>query len=251
MQRGETLAVFDRWLSTPGPWLAGLDFPFGLPDTLTRALSFRPRLGNPGQCRRGAGACPMARCFRPLSRRTSYGHQGAAPGHRQADGRPKHHESLQPTRRHDVSRRGTAIVGQRRQYPSVPTHRQQPHRAGNLPGAAGRQLIGRLSYKRDVRADRTASGERADVWWSNACGNVLPVGWACKFSVPRINSALWSRTGLATDWTPCCARSMPPGRGATPPASPQILAREPQKAGFQYRHWMLNNRASGPLLDID
>lgn len=36
--RGPTLDHFERWLDTPGPWIAGCDFPFGLPAPYTRSL---------------------------------------------------------------------------------------------------------------------------------------------------------------------------------------------------------------------
>jgi len=33
----DTLAAFERWLETPGPWLAAFDFPFGLPRVFVEA----------------------------------------------------------------------------------------------------------------------------------------------------------------------------------------------------------------------
>ena len=35
-----TLAAFERWLDTPGPWLGGFDFPFGLPRAFVDAHGF-------------------------------------------------------------------------------------------------------------------------------------------------------------------------------------------------------------------
>ena len=35
-----TLAAFDDWLGTPGPWLGGFDFPFGLPRAFVDANGF-------------------------------------------------------------------------------------------------------------------------------------------------------------------------------------------------------------------
>lgn len=35
---GPTLDHFQRWLDAPGPWVAGCDFPFGLPTPFTRSL---------------------------------------------------------------------------------------------------------------------------------------------------------------------------------------------------------------------
>ena len=35
-----TLAGFEAWLRTPGPWLAGFDFPFGLPRAFVDAHAF-------------------------------------------------------------------------------------------------------------------------------------------------------------------------------------------------------------------
>ena len=35
-----TLAAFDDWLRTPGPWLGGFDFPFGLPRAFVDANAF-------------------------------------------------------------------------------------------------------------------------------------------------------------------------------------------------------------------
>ncbi len=40
VERLETLEAFDRWLATPGPWVAGLDFPFGQPIALIEALDW-------------------------------------------------------------------------------------------------------------------------------------------------------------------------------------------------------------------
>ena len=36
----DSLAAFDDWLATPGPWLAGFDFPFGLPRELVTTLGW-------------------------------------------------------------------------------------------------------------------------------------------------------------------------------------------------------------------
>jgi hypothetical protein len=33
----DTLAAFERWLETPGPWLGAFDFPFGLPRIFVEA----------------------------------------------------------------------------------------------------------------------------------------------------------------------------------------------------------------------
>ncbi len=45
IQRLKSLAEFEDWLQTGGPWLAGCDFPFGLPRELLVALGWPHELG--------------------------------------------------------------------------------------------------------------------------------------------------------------------------------------------------------------
>ncbi|MGZ5847118.1 MAG: DUF429 domain-containing protein [Ramlibacter sp.] len=40
LQRLETLPAFGHWLAQPGPWVAGFDFPFGLPRELVEHLGW-------------------------------------------------------------------------------------------------------------------------------------------------------------------------------------------------------------------
>ncbi len=45
LQRLASFAAFEDWLRSPGPWLAGCDFPFGLPRELLVALDWPHRQG--------------------------------------------------------------------------------------------------------------------------------------------------------------------------------------------------------------
>ena len=79
-----TLAAFEAWLQTPGPWLGAFDFPFGLPRVFVdaNALGTHLRRGDGDACAAAARPDGLARLHRRLGQRAARGRAPAAPAQR-------------------------------------------------------------------------------------------------------------------------------------------------------------------------
>ncbi len=181
-----TLDAFEALLREPGPWLAGCDFPFGLP----RAFVEQQALGGDTAA---VAAALRARCAsRAELRRLIDGWAAARPAgaklpHRATDGAPGQATSTSPLQTRYVPVAFMYFEGLPRllaagvQLPGL--HEGDPDRVAveAYPGLLAGALLGRRSYKnRDTPERRSARAELLDALCAGGgrlgLGLALPAG---------------------------------------------------------------------------
>jgi hypothetical protein len=155
LQKFETLAGFADWLRTPQSWIAGFDFPFGLPRELVE------HLGWPTSWR----ACMQhyAGLTRPQIRETFAAYCDARPAgakfaHRRFDklaGSSPSMKWVNPPVAYMLHAAVPLLLEAGVHLPGL--HAGDPHRVAleAYPGLLARELIGRRSYKSDEKAKHT------------------------------------------------------------------------------------------------
>lgn len=148
-------AAFGRWLHTPGPWVAALDFPFGLPRELVEHLGWPtrwPALIRHYQSLRRDQIRAMFAAFcaaRPA---------GAKFAHRACDGPAGSSPSMKwvnPPVAFMLHAGAPALLDAGVHLPGL--HEGDPQRVAleGYPGLLARELIGSRSYKADDKARQT------------------------------------------------------------------------------------------------
>jgi hypothetical protein len=166
LQRLNTLTQFEDWLRTPGPWVGGFDFPFGLPRGFVDSLGL-------GQSSFEVMAAIRQRCatrmdFRALVDQWGNGQpKGQRLLHRRTDAAQVGVSSTSPLQTRYVpvgfmyfegfSRllQAQVRVPQMFDPPGTVSQRAQARVALEAyPGLLAHELIGRRSYKNDPGAER-------------------------------------------------------------------------------------------------
>ncbi|MDX1434016.1 MAG: DUF429 domain-containing protein [Gammaproteobacteria bacterium] len=157
----ESFEIFENFLGTPGPWLAGMDFPFGQPRRLCRGLGWPERWAD---LARHMGGLEITEFEHLLADYRA----GRAPG-------DKHH--LRATDRLASSRSPMMLYGvpvARMFYRGVPLLERaevsvlpcRPLDTDRVvvevyPALVARRYIGKRSYKNDARVKQTPEREAA------------------------------------------------------------------------------------------
>jgi hypothetical protein len=153
-------ASFLQWLRSPGPWIAALDFPFGLPRAPGRGPRLAARVAAVGPPLHRPVAGPDSRRLPGLLRGAAERRQVRAPRVRCLLHRLAVDEMGQPAGRLHAARGIGLLLEAGVQISTL--HAGDPDRVAleGYPGLLARELIGRRSYKSDTRAMQTA--ERRD-----------------------------------------------------------------------------------------
>ncbi|MFL6663933.1 MAG: DUF429 domain-containing protein [Rhizobacter sp.] len=147
--------IFATWLRTPGPWVAAIDMPFGLPRELVTALGWP------------AEWLPLMRHYTALSRgeiRSRFAAfcaarpAGAKFAHRACDAPAGSSPSMKwvnPPVAYMLHAGVPLLIDAGVHLPAV--HAGDPHRVAleGYPGLLAREVLGRRSYKSDERARQT------------------------------------------------------------------------------------------------
>jgi len=158
LERLHLFASFDTfatWLRTPGPWVAAIDMPFGLPRELVTALGWP------------AEWLPLMRHYTALSRaeiRSRFAAfcaarpAGAKFAHRACDAPAGSSPSMKwvnPPVAYMLHAGVPLLIDAGVHLPAV--HAGDPHRVAleGYPGLLAREVLGRRSYKSDERARQT------------------------------------------------------------------------------------------------
>ncbi len=150
-----TLDDWATWLQTPGPWVCGCDFPFGLPRELVHTLGWPTDWAECMACYASLG--------RPQIRDAFAGFCGARPAgskfaHRATDGPAGASPSMKwvnPPVAYMLHAGVPRLLAAGVDLPGL--HAGDPERVAleSYPGLLARELIGRRSYKSDDRAAQT------------------------------------------------------------------------------------------------
>lgn len=144
-----------RWLRTPGPWLAGCDFPFGLPRELVHTLGW-PREWLP--LMRHYASLPREEIRRTFKAFCDARPAGGKFAHRACDipaGASPSMKWVNPPVAYMLHAGVPLLIDAGVHIPGL--HAGDPRRVAveAYPGLLARELIGRRSYKSDTKAKQT------------------------------------------------------------------------------------------------
>lgn len=149
--RFETLADWQHWLGTPGPWVGGFDFPFGLPRVFVDALGWA---GPWAEVTRRLGALSRAELVAACRAWCDAHPPGDKFAHRQTDriaGSSPSMKWVNPPVALMLQVGAPALLQAGVTLPGLHTEPTDPARIAleAYPGQAARTLLGRASYKSD------------------------------------------------------------------------------------------------------
>ncbi|MFO1198639.1 MAG: DUF429 domain-containing protein [Burkholderiaceae bacterium] len=160
--RAPAFAEFEAFLRTPGPWVAGFDFPFGLPRELLRGLGWpcEPAGGESAWARqvRHLRALPRAEMVAAFRAWCDARPAGAKFAHRPTDLRAGSSPSMKwvnPPVSFMLQAGAPRLLDAGVDLPGL--HDGDPSRVAleAYPGVLARAIVGRVSYKSDARAGAT------------------------------------------------------------------------------------------------
>ncbi len=168
LERVDSLGDFDslaRWLRTPGPWLAGFDFPFGLPRELVRDLGWPLRWP---ELIRHYAALPRAEVRATFAAYCAARPAGAKFAHRACDrpaGSSPSMKWVNPPVAIMLHAGAPLLLDAGVHLPGLHDGDRGRVALEAYPGLLARELIGARSYKSDTRAQQTEAraSARADL----------------------------------------------------------------------------------------
>ncbi|HWS74819.1 MAG TPA: DUF429 domain-containing protein [Quisquiliibacterium sp.] len=161
-------AGFDRLLASPGPWVGGFDFPFGLPRALLERLGWphQPAEGESGWARmvRHLEAMPRQQMVAAFRGWCDSRPPGAKFAHRATDllaGSSPSMKWVNPPVAFMLQAGAPRLLAAGVRVPGL--HAGDPRRVAleAYPGMLARAVLGRSSYKSDSRAGRTPERSHA------------------------------------------------------------------------------------------
>ncbi len=163
LQRLDSLAAFEGWLRTDGPWLAACDFPFGLPRELLIALGWPHQRGWAAMVQHLASLSrpEMVAQFRRFCAARPVGGKFA---HRATDipaGSSPSMKWVNPPVAFMLHAGAPRLLAAGVHLPGL--HQGDPNRIAleAYPGLLARSIIGRTSYKSDERRKQNRQREQA------------------------------------------------------------------------------------------
>ncbi len=196
-------AVFETWLRRPGPWIAGLDFPFGLPREAVVDLGLPRQWAQLVTCCRERGREEFRAMLDRYRESRPAGNRYA---HRAADRPAGSHSPLKlvnppvglmflegAPRLLDA---GVSIPG---------LHNGDPHRVAleAYPGFCARRIV-RTSYKNDARAKQTRARQQArKLIVDTLTTTANPFGFALTGPAKLLRSLVSDATGDRLDAVLC------------------------------------------------
>lgn len=170
IERLTAFADFDRLLLRPGPWIGGFDFPFGLPRELLRQLGWPHSPANGegawAQMVRHLAAMPRAEMVAAFRSWCDARPAGAKFAHRATDrpaGSSPSMKWVNPPVAFMLQAGAPRLLAAGVDIPGL-----QPGDRGRValeayPGVLARSVLGRSSYKSDLRSGRTPQRAQARV----------------------------------------------------------------------------------------
>ncbi|WP_332815856.1 DUF429 domain-containing protein [Ramlibacter sp.] len=155
LHRIPTLDGFARWLARPGPWLAGFDFPFGLPRALVQELGW-PREWE--ACMVHYAGLDRARIRATFSAWCAARPVGGKFAHRAFDRRAGSSPSMKwvnPPVAYMLHAAIPLLIGADVHIPGLREGDRDRVALEAYPGLLARELVGRRSYKSDERNKQT------------------------------------------------------------------------------------------------
>jgi hypothetical protein len=155
LERLETLAAFAHWLRQPGDWVAGFDFPFGLPRELVEHLGWPPTWLD---CMRHYAGLSRLEIRDTFAAFCAARPAGAKFAHRAFDKRAGSSPSMKwvnPPVAYMLHAAVPLLLDAGVHLPGV--HEGDARRVGleAYPGLLARELVGRRSYKNDDKLKQT------------------------------------------------------------------------------------------------
>lgn len=156
LQKIDSLKGFGHWLAQPGEWLAGFDFPFGLPRELVEHLGWPLQWR---ECMAHYATLTRAEIRATFAAFCDTRPAGAKFAHRAFDRRAGSSPSMKwvnPPVAYMLHAALPLLLQAGVHIPGL--HEGHPHRVAleAYPGLLARELIGRRSYKSDEKARQTA-----------------------------------------------------------------------------------------------
>lgn len=152
-----SLPAFEQWLMTPGPWLAGFDFPFGLPRELLVSLGWPTQHGWPAMIEH-VGAMPRAEMVSAFKAFCDGRPNGRKFAHRATDGPAGSSPSMKwvnPPVALMLHAGAPALLCAGVHLPGLHEGDRTRVALEAYPGLLARRIVGRQSYKSDDRSKQT------------------------------------------------------------------------------------------------
>lgn len=153
----DSLPAFELWLMTPGPWLAGFDFPFGLPRELLVSLGWPTEQGWPAMIGH-VGAMARAEMISAFKAFCDGRPTGRKFAHRATDGPAGSSPSMKwvnPPVALMLHAGAPALLHAAVHLPGLHDGDRMRVALEAYPGLLARRIIGRQSYKSDDRSKQT------------------------------------------------------------------------------------------------
>jgi hypothetical protein len=155
LQSIDTLPEFGRWLGEPGPWVAGFDFPFGLPRELVEHLGWPLAWAD---CMRHYAGLSRSQIRDTFAAFCDARPAGAKFAHRRFDKQAGSSPSMKwvnPPVAYMLHAAVPLLMAAGVHIPGL--HAGDPSRVAleAYPGLLAREILGRRSYKNDDRAKQT------------------------------------------------------------------------------------------------
>ena len=198
-------------MRTPGPWVCGMDFPFGQPRALVAALGW-PEAGKATSAEIcGPRRTEFEAAIRADMATKAPGQQVALQARRPQERVEQRDDALPGARRKDVLPGRAAPPGRRR--PREPCRPTGDDRVAveAYPAVVARRFLGRASYKRDAAPIRPNSRRAGEARRRAGVGVAAPSLRVHRGGRGAVEGESSSRTPPPTPWTRCCARSRRPG----------------------------------------
>jgi len=209
-----SFAEFDAVLAQPGPWIAGFDFPFGLPRDLLAKLGW-PHAPAGGMTAwacmvRHLEAMPRAEMVAAFRVWCDARPAGAKFAHRATDLRAGSSPSMKwvnPPVSFMLQAGAPRVLAAGVTVPGLQPGDPQRIALEAYPGMLARAIVGRVSYKSDARAGATREREAARRAIVDAIARGLPLGLPIEF-VPTVRDAcIHDASGDRLDAVLCAAQA--------------------------------------------
>lgn len=207
-------ARFDALLARPGPWVGGFDFPFGLPRELLVALDWphRPAAGRSAWERmvlhlQAMPRASMVAAFRAWCDARAPGAKFAHRATDRAAGSSPSMKWVNPPVSFMLQAGAPRLLAAGVTVPGL--HRGDPRRIAleAYPGMLARRIVGRASYKSDLRAKATVQRGRERERIVSAIGDGIPLGLAVELPAGLREACVLDAGGDLLDAVLCAAQA--------------------------------------------